>query len=389
MGGETCRALDGQSWPRSGAPDVQRALRASRPDHRAPDVRALVLAAAERLASDPDPHGTESEVSGLDPDEVRAEVVELVQDVECACDESESTHRPSAPPASTVLFLDDPRERWADTLAALAESLRGGAAVTWITGHVLPHRALATCCALVDCGLDPRRLQLLVDDGRSAYRAALASSAFDRIDLACAPEERSDWEHEARHRPSTSFGAGLGEDASVSASMGWRDLVSSTDRVRLDEDPEAAAHDIAWAAFGRCGARGGTRAGAVGRVLVHPRVLSTFTEALLAELETARDPALEPLRPWLRASGIQLAQERDRGLDQGATLIHLGGESGFGGSKPRSGSRGATEGFRAPPRDARLTRLVFTNVEPRMPLAAPRAPVPCLSLLRDERLGDR
>ena len=107
--------------------------------------------------------------------------------------------------------------------------------------------------------------------------------------------------------------------------------------------------------------------GQVGLVTVDPRRLSAFTEELLAALEV--EHVAEPCLPFVdRGLGALLEGQRDLGLDEGATLIHEGLMSG---SRPSGQS-------------AKLARLIFTNVEPRMRLLASSRPAPILLLVRED-----
>lgn len=129
--------------------------------------------------------------------------------------------------------------------------------------------------------------------------------------------------------------------------------------VRAGDDPEAAAREAAQRAFGRVRALSGQRAGALGRVVCHERVLSRFTAALLSAIEALPGPPLALLE---RATREHLAAARALGLDEGATPLL---------SEPD------------------LTRLVFTNVDARLELArlARCAPLLCLVRAGDDEEG--
>jgi hypothetical protein len=76
--------------------------------------------------------------------------------------------------------------------------------------------------------------------------------------------------------------------------------------------------------------------------------------------------------PRERATAAALGAARDLGLDEGATLIHE--DAGVGSRRAGGG--------------AILVRLVFTNVEPHMRVAALRRPMPLLSILRGDDRQD-
>ena len=143
-------------------------------------------------------------------------------------------------------------------------------------------------------------------------------------------------------------------------------LASRREFVRYDDDPASRAREIARDAFGSSQTMSGQLPGQVGLVTVDARRLSAFTEELLTALEV--EELAEPCVPFLdRGLGALLEGQRDLGLDEGATLIHEGFMPGSRGSGP----------------SAKLARLIFTNVEPRLRLCANSRPAPILLLVRD------
>ena len=210
--------------------------------------------------------------------------------------------------------------------------------------------------------LPPGGLALLFDDGDVALRAALAAPEVDRVLLSGHEDDAARLAPLLdRARAPQGFGVGVVDVAAREVRL---DLLSPrVVRVGLAEDPEGAARDVLEAAWGPA-ALGGEAADQVGRVRVHPRRLSRFTEALLAALEGwgGGEP---PSGPVEGAQSTFLERARGLGLDEGATLIH---EARVG--SPRSGGSG------------RIARLVFTNVEPRMLLWGLARPAPLLLLAR-------
>lgn len=343
---------------RSTAADVQRALdaleRGARPwGERSPDERAALLErGARRFSSEPDPDGALAARLALQP----AELAQLL------------ARRPPprvAAPRARAGGLSLVRPHWGALLsgaqAALAE-LAAGRAVLLLADPRVPELVERLADVLLEVGVEPGALAQLTEHGRNGLLEAAASGRVARFVLGVAGEDGRDLVAAVeRAAERAGFGAGV-----VDLQPPEVELVRverGVARVALEDDPERRAREVARAAFGRLETLSGQLDGQVGVVHVHARRLSRFTEALLRALEHEglADPPAAFVDPSLSR---HLEEFRDLGLDEGATLIHEGG--------PSQGPRGG----------ARLTRLVFTNLEPQMQLVACSRPAPALLLMR-------
>jgi acyl-CoA reductase-like NAD-dependent aldehyde dehydrogenase len=369
--GGTFPGEDGSAWPRSTAPDVAAALAAGRAckwSARSAAARRRVLArAALHIAREPDPRGRVAAALGLTPRALGALHDELERELD------EAVQAPAVP-RGPRLFLPHWSGLPRRTLAPLLRLLASGDPLTWIVDPHLPELA-AVAPALFEAGLEPGALSVLHDDGDTALRAALASGGYAHV-WSSGPEERGERIAQATRRPCAAeaalrpFGAGVLE--ARAAAHTHEEFTSRAAQVARADDPEHSARAIARAAFDPELTLGGELPDSVGRVHVHPRRLSRFTAALLAALEERASELGAPRVPRERATAAALGAARDLGLDEGATLIHE--DAGVGSRRAGGG--------------AILVRLVFTNVEPHMRVAALRRPMPLLSILRGDDRQD-
>lgn len=235
-------------------------------------------------------------------------------------------------------------------VARLWPILASGSVVCLVSDARLPMIAEEVALALDHAGLPEGVLSLLADDGDTVVRAALAREDVRRVELVDREDRAGEFEERV-----------LGDEERLR----FRPLRGRSLPVGKHIDPVREAERIVAAALGRIPALSGQREGHVARVVCDQRMFSALTAALLEEFDRmlADGPAaLPPLEPDLPH---HLARLRRLGLDEGATLLR-GDESG-------SPGRG---------RSARLTPLVFTNVEPGMRLARAGRPAPVLSLIR-------
>lgn len=322
------------SWTRSGAEDLRLALDAlarGTPTWaaRPPSERCRRLAdALRRWGADPDPEGLVGPALGLDP----GEAPEVALALERARGELSGAE---TPPGRPVLVAAHWSELHGGVAARSLGPLASGGGVVLLSDPRCPGLASGWWRAAVEAGVDPGALALLHDDTWTVLRAARDDAPRVRV---C---------------------ASFGEEGSPGP---------GTASVLEGDDLGASALAVARGAFGRRRALGGQRAGALARVLCAPRCLSAFTQALLEVLEGS-EPDLRPLPFVEAATAPALERLRERGLDEGATLVH--------------GLRDS----RGPGRDGRLVRLVFTNVEAHMRFAPPARPLPVLLLLREGRSG--
>ncbi len=134
-----------------------------------------------------------------------------------------------------------------------------------------------------------------------------------------------------------------------------------------DADLDLAVDGAVWGAF----ATAGQRCTATSRAIVHERVISTFTERLVARVERLKlGPGLDPgteMGPLVNEGQLKTVEHYVRvGLDEGATRI-------TGGERPGGGA--FEKGWFYEP-------TVFTNVRPDMRIAQEEIFGPVLSVLR-------
>ncbi len=285
--------------------------------------------------------------------------------------EDEPLH-PGTPTAIEVVPAAGPgvcvvRRSWCERSAGLhtaaSAELEAGRAVLLIGDGRAPAIAEAVYEDLRAAGVPADALALLFDDGDVALRAAVLAPEVTRA-LISGHDGDGDRLDPLLERARAPVGFGAGVVTTAGREILFERLTPRTLVVDRDEDPCEAACRVVRGAFGRCEVLSGQAADRVGRVLVHPRRMSLFTERLLEELEVegGAGPVLGPVDRDLWDS---LARLRLQGLDGGATLIH---EAQTG--SPRGGSGG------------RIARLVFSNVEPHMRLWGLARPAPVLLISR-------
>ncbi|MEE8469467.1 MAG: hypothetical protein V3T22_13495, partial [Planctomycetota bacterium] len=366
-------------WPRSTVDDVRDAVDALRRGSadwasRAPLERCAILSSAlQILGTDPDPGNCIARTLGLPPAELARRAARLPRRVglpqvgRAGGDVAGSAPpAPSDPGGGLALVHRHWSELHEGAAGALCSELAAGRVVLLLGDPRVPALADRLAVALVAAGVPAGALAVLHDDADDTLRAALISGAFERV---VASGHGSDESVLARSIETLSgqsaFGRGV-LDTSLPELVFTR-LECGRARVRRGDDPAQRAREVARAAFGSSQTMSGQLPGQVGVVTVDPRRLSVFTAELLVALEV--EQLAEPCLPFVdRGLGALLEGQRDLGLDEGATLIHEG---------LRSGSRPSGEG-------AKLARLIFTNVEPRMRLLAGGRPAPLLLLVREE-----
>ncbi|MFN0006293.1 MAG: aldehyde dehydrogenase family protein [Planctomycetota bacterium] len=369
-------------YARSGAADVEAALLASR---QAEDAwwelgsagrSEILVRAARDLSRDPDPGGRLALRLGVSEGELSSHLQDLPERLGRALED----------PAASSL---DPRIRergllvlapaWAELVSgpasALFAALALGRTVLVVTDPVAPTIGDSFAVALARAGLPDGVLGVLHDDGLDALRAALGSAVPTFVLASGFPERVRRLERMTPRPGVTRFGAGVSDDPGLAVDL--RILGSRSAAVAGDADLARRAAEIAESAFGRARTLSGQLPGQVGRVSIHPRVFSRFTEELLAVLRGSAD--LERPVPVVdEESQVELRRARVLGHDEGATLI-------FGGRAPEAPVSG--NGNEASPDDqddAILAPSVFTNVEQRMRLASLARPSSLLCLLRGD-----
>lgn len=362
-------------WPRSTADDVRDAVDALRRGSadwasRAPLERCAILSSAlQILGTDPDPGDCIARTLGMPPAELARRAARLPQGLGLPHGGQAGGPPPPAPAdpgGGLALVHRHWSELYGGAAGALCSELAAGRVVLLLGDPRVPALADRLAAALVAAGVPAGALAVLHDDADDTLRAALISGAFERV---VASGHGSDESVLARSIETltgqSAFGRGV-IDTSLPELVFTR-LECGRARVRRGDDPAQRAREVARAAFGSSQTMSGQLPGQVGVVTVDPRRLSVFTAELLVALEV--EELAEPCLPFVdRGLGALLEGQRDLGLDEGATLIHEG---------LRSGSRPSGEG-------AKLARLIFTNVEPRMRLLAGGRPAPLLLLVREE-----
>ena len=370
------------AYPRSGAPDVEAALAAARSAEGAwwalgiPARREILARAARDLAADPDPGGRLALRLGLSREELAPHLRPLPELLARALEDPAAIF-PDGRIAERGLLLLAPAwgELAAGPASALFAALALGRTALAVSDPVAPSIPDAFAGALLRAGLQPGVLGVLHDDGEDALRAALGSSLPTYVLASGFPERVRRLERMAGRTGGASFGAGVRIVPGTAIDL--RTLHSSSQVVDESEDLAQRAVEIADAAFGRSCALSGQLPGQVGRVSVHRRVFSRFTEELLAALRKS-DDLDRPVPIVDRESEEELRRARVLGLDEGATLIFDGR------AYESAGKEAALPEGSSPddPDEAILAPSVFTNVEERMRLASLVRPTSILCLLR-------
>jgi acyl-CoA reductase-like NAD-dependent aldehyde dehydrogenase len=332
-------------WPRSAADDVAGALPGLVAAARSwtefsPGTRARRLTAAGRaLAEDDEGAAVVCAALGTTAEELAPHMA--------ACARSDVEPSRSGASGGWSLCAPDWTELFAGAFGRAARELALGRAVLLLSDERLPMISDRLLHALVAAGVPEGVVGVLhgprVDAVARAVegaelRAVTASGSVARI---------------ARLRQ-------LCADASIAEQRLSVPRARSFEVTERD-DLAAVARAVVEGAFGRGPVLGGQASGQIARAFCSERLLSRFTEALLAEL--ARSDALERPLPLVDAEAVQRAQRAwARGLDEGATLIQ--------GGRLRDAAQRIAE------------PTVFTNVELSMQAAARNEPSPVLSLLR-------
>jgi acyl-CoA reductase-like NAD-dependent aldehyde dehydrogenase len=336
-------------WPRSGVPDLERALEGIACGvgaWRGAGRRARVEALARVLDRWQD--------DTLDLDRLTAdlgfeegELDDHLEEALLAGDDCLATPEPPGAPSTDGrgLLLRVPAGEFLVGLVRHAfPALLAGRAVLFLSDPDLPQLARDFVAQLVREERLAGCIALLHEDRTRCLAAALDSGAFAQA-----------------HVP------GFGRAAAGSSTRVESGPLTNSGHVVLGgDDPLAAAQLVYERAFGAVHALSGQRAGQVGRVLCHERNVSAFTEALLARLEEERGRHACPV--FTSGLGGHCGDLRRLGLDEGATLISAGSEDPLG--------------FREELKRGILAPSVFTNVEPTMGVARASRPAPVLALLR-------
>lgn len=360
-------------WPRSGARDLDVALRAHDRDAvrwsaTPADTRRQILSSAiDDLLDDAVGEEHVARAIGLE----LAELDAFLEPLEWALDDVlEGRARPSAEfasarqPGATVLALEW-SEMWLAPARLAFEALAAGRSVITVSDARCP--ALADALRRALCHLPRGVFQVVHDDGRSVLRAALEDERVSSVHLPSTAEAETELiERDTTPRSVTAHsGFGAGVELQRAPKLRVRALESRSFVVRSDADMHEQAAYVRDHAFGRVAALSGGRPGRIGRALVPKRVFSSFTSALLEALAADSD-ALTPLSLARSVLAAHVERAFALGHDEGATAI-----------------------FTGPARAPVQFPLVFTNVEERMRLARLNRPCPVLSLMRvgDEALG--
>ncbi len=392
----------GVRWPRSGAEDLEQALAATREGGAA--WRAWTRAERRELLEDAlaedlflgDPGGELAAQLGA----LASEVEPWIRAARRAGVAALGERRRRAPrlPAElptepgTALVRVHGAALFEGLVVRLWPMLLEGWSVILVADGALPGIARELCLALDHADLPPGALALLFDDGASVLRAGLSGPGVDFalvLDHADRGAEVLELAGRERGLGPASTGGGTRPRRGQGGRRGplpvrFEALSGSCAVVRGTDDPARAARRIARAALGRSEALSGQAAGQAGWVVVHRRLFSAFSAALLVELDALGEDPLGPLAPIDPEAPRHVERLRRLGLDEGATLLR--GDSGtwFDGAPGRAGGG---RGSQRRAREGRLEPLVFTNVEPRMRLARARRPAPVLRLLRADDDG--
>ncbi|MFT7667524.1 MAG: acyl-CoA reductase-like NAD-dependent aldehyde dehydrogenase [Planctomycetota bacterium] len=342
-------------WPRSGLPDLEEAisgLRAAAPQWRklGQAERAKVLTSVlDRWQEETDGVEELALVLGLSIEALDDELERALDtgDKLIADGQDLDASPLNAEGDESLALIQVPAPEFYDGLVSASfPDLLAGRALLIISDPNLPWLALELVERL---GSEPELagvVALLHDDRSVCFPQAAASQAFESS------------------LPRQAFGAGLDNPSRLAIEK--QVSLNATFVVFEHDDPVQAAGEAYEGAFGAQRAFSGQRAGQIGRVICHERLLSEFTAALLACIaETGEESVCRVFSSDLARYCSDLCQ---LGLDEGATLI-------CGGAEDRQGFRGSGQ-------ECTMAPSVFTNAEPTMGLVRASRPAPMLSLMR-------
>ncbi len=270
------------------------------------------------------------------------------------------------------------------TLAALF----AGCPVVVIASASVPQLARALARAAESAGLPKGVLCVLHDDGLTAFRAMLSNDRVTDVFVSADREGLAELDALVqRHQRADSsradgFGAGVDLEVEEAGEMLPRmrshSIQSFATVVRPKTGLRAEADRVLEESLGRFGALDGLLDGCVRLALCPEREFSRFTAELLAQLKDLELPSEGPLALDSDLSAA-LTRARERGLDEGATLLQGSQAAGRGSGGSLPGSRRGI-----------LVPTIFTNVEEHMQLVRDRRPAPLLCLMRvaSEEAGD-
>ncbi|MCH2103640.1 MAG: aldehyde dehydrogenase family protein [Planctomycetes bacterium] len=288
--------------------------------------------------------------------------------VELLCDDLEEARQPERDGVSgpgVALVRAAPTTLMSGLLPLVQGALARGRSVLVLADPALPWLAEAVARAWGAAGGAPEVLALLHDDGATAARALLRSGRLTEVAVRDYAARLREVESQLASPQRESFGAGVLESGRCEVSFLALPVRDSTASVTSDMDPEEAASSICDAAFGQKRALGGERGASLGRVSCHEALFSVFTRALLEcfdALESVAGPSQAPLRADFGDWSEELSQ---LAVGEGATCLRGGPTDSIG-----KGRR------------AKITKSVFTNVEPNWRLSRASRPAPALSLMR-------
>ena len=339
------------AWPSSGPGDVERTLASlGAGEHReSTECRAELEAAARVLAEDEAGAELLARRLGLHTSELEHDRTLLAR--------RDPVLRPAAVEEIAVVAHDWSELLRGPFLAAAAE-LERGRDVVLLGDPRTPMTVDAVARALLAGGVSPHRIALLHGLTRPGVERLLRGPRVRAL-RASGDRERIRWLRAA---------AGAGGVPQQELVL----LRSSAAEVGLEDDLEACAKRLVARAFSRAGSLSGQRAGQVGRIFCHVRVLSRFTECFLAALAQIPDAA-NPIPSIDRDAARRVERTWAAGLDEGATLIAGGVQLAW--------ADGTVH-----PRSLRIAPTVFTNVEPHMALARRQTPMPIVGIVRTIQL---
>ncbi len=338
-----------ERWPRSGAEDARRALQAAAiagaewqqlgRARRVAELRRV----AEALETEPVCAALAPDL-GLEADELRGRIdLELFRFRE-----------------ALELFVEGPEERgvgvflahWSDLVGGLgarvARSLVAGRTLVVRSDRRLPRAAQLLAQAFERAGLAGASVCVLHGDQPDLDVSLAGSPEVAVVRVREADSALSAWCPLAAARPVTIWELWRVANASLALSEGC--------------DVGLAAEGCVERFLGRSTTLSGQFPGSIARVLCPERLLSRFTEELLASLDRNPD-ARRPVAALDADLTDHLAHAWALGLDEGATPLR--GEDPLG----RAGGDGPVG-------------LVFTNVAPRSGFSRLTRPAPILALVR-------
>ena len=372
-------------WPRCGPEDVRGALAAAdgaqdgwRRTPRAERLE-LLLACLTHLESELDGELSEHLAPALGRPAVELRRL-LGEDLFRARESLELLREGGAPTtAGAGLFVAHWGDLCGGLLARLGRRLLEGSSAVLVADPLVPETADLVSRALEAVGGPPGLVNLLVDEGRELVRHGLDRTGLAWIRLRGG---RRELERLARMRGPEVFGAGLTE---------WEawPLSSRVHLVTEGDDPVAAAELVVRDALEPATTLFGQLPDRIGRVLVHTRQVSAFTQALLERLDgnealSRPTPLVEPGRfAWL-------AEAWSLGLDEGAAPIF--GEAPADADRREDGSESGPDALisagepaeRRSREPRRVRPIVFTNVDVEGRLLRLEEPGPLLRLCRVE-----